>query len=231
MFRHVLVGLLREARLDEQVFVRGLNANERTAIGTPERWSGRDHVAHIAYWRRRLATRLEAILEDRPQPDMEHYERVNPLVFEERRHWSWPDVLANAEEAFTAHVACIERLTDEDLMAFDRHDWVGEGEPLHAVVMGSSYEHAQDHLAQYLVDRRDLPAAVAVHRRWVARVVDADTPPAMQGAALYNLACFLATHDRVEEARPVLERALALHPRPWLREHARTDPDLAILRA
>jgi tetratricopeptide (TPR) repeat protein len=230
MFKPVLLDLLREARLAEQTFVHDLDPAERDAAGTPERWSARDHVSHIAYWRDRLATRLEAVADGRPQPDMEHYERANPVVFEERRHRSWPDVLADAERAFAAHVACIERLTDEDLTAFDRYDWLPDGEPLHAGVMGSSYEHAQQHLAQFHLDRGDPATAAAIHETWVARVVEADTPPAMRAAALYNLACFHATQGRPEAAAPLLERALALHPRPWLRELSLTDPDLESLR-
>jgi hypothetical protein len=43
----------------------------------------------------------------------------------------------------------------------------------------------------------------------------------------YNLACFYATHDWLEQASPVLQQAFALYP-PF-REFARTDHDLTAL--
>jgi hypothetical protein len=45
LFKPVFLGLLREAYLAEQAFVHGLDASERRAIGTPDRWSAKDHVA------------------------------------------------------------------------------------------------------------------------------------------------------------------------------------------
>lgn len=100
-------------------------------------------MAHVAYWRQRLTDRLRALLESEPQPDLEAWETVNAEVFEERRRRDWPNVLADLERAHAAQTGCIERLTDEDLLAFNRYDWVPDGEPLLALVLGSSYEHAQ----------------------------------------------------------------------------------------
>jgi uncharacterized protein DUF1706 len=230
VFKLVLLDLLREAHLEEDAFVRDLDATERAATGTPDHWSAKDHIAHIAHWRARLALRLQAVLEHRDQPDLEPWERVNPLVFEEHRHQSWPDVLAGAEEAHAVHVDRLARLTDEDLLTAGRFAWVPDDRPLHDLVMGASYEHAQQHLAQFHVDRGDLPRATRIQELWVARVMEAETPPEMRGLALYNLACFQATHDQRERAVATLERALAIHPGSRLADFATTDPDLAALR-
>jgi hypothetical protein len=230
LFNTVLLRLLDEARLDELEFVEDLDAGEREAAGTPDRWSARDHVAHLAYWRQRFANRLEAALRDEPPSELEPWETMNAKVFEEHRHRPWPDVLAAAERSHRALGACIERLTDEDLVTFGRFDWVDDGQPLHDAVMGSAYEHLQVHLAQYHIERGNVPEARRIHERSVARVVEADTPPALKGLVLYNLACFLALRDELEQAAAALERALALYPTSYLVEFARTDPDLAALR-
>jgi hypothetical protein len=230
LFNTVLLRLLSEARLDELTFVEGLDAGEREAAGTPDRWSARDHVAHVAYWRQRLADRLDAVLRDEPQSELEPWETMNAWVFEEHRHRPWPDVLADAERSHRALGACIERFADEDLVTFGRFDWIDDGRPLHDAVMGSAYEHLQLHLAQYQVERGNLPEARHIHERSVARVVEADTPAALKGLVLYNLACFRALHGELEQAEADLERALTLYPTPYLGEFARTDPDLAALR-
>ncbi len=230
MIGTVILDLLREARLDERAFVESLDASEREAAGTPERWSAKDHVAHIAFWREQLARRLRAVLDHEPQPDLEDWESLNPRVFEEHRHTAWRNVLDHAERAYAAHTALIERLTDEDLGSFDRFDWLPDGQPLFVAVMGSSYEHAQVHLAQFHLERGDVVQARRICERWTARVVEARAPDAMKGVALYNLACFQATHDELERAGANLERALALYPGPRLREFSLTDPDLVALR-
>ena len=229
MFNTVLLRLLDAARRDEQAFVADLDAGERDATGTPDRWSARDHIAHLAYWRQRLARRLEAELGGEPQPELEPWETMNPRLFETHRDRAWPDVLAAAERSHTALGRCIERLTEEDLVAFGRFDWIGDDRPLHDAVMGSAYEHLQIHLAQYRIERGDLSEARRIHERSVARVVEADAPPALKGVVLYNLACFHALQGEVAEARTTLDRALALDP-THLTEFARTDPDLTVLR-
>jgi hypothetical protein len=226
----VLLRLLDEARRDELAFIDALDAGEREAAGAPDRWSARDHVAHVAYWRQRLADRLEAVHRNQPQPELESWETLNSAVFEEYRDRSWPDVLAGVQRSHRALSAGIERLSDEDLTAFGRFDWL-DGQPLHDAVMGSAYEHLQVHLSQYHVERGDLPEARRIHERSVARVMDAGAPPALAGVVLYNLACFYALHEELEQARATLDRALSLYPTPHLADWARTDPDLAALRA
>jgi hypothetical protein len=230
VFSTVLLRLLDDARRDELAFIETLDESEHEAVGMPDRWSARDHVAHLGYWRQRLARRLEAALRQEPQPELEPWQTLNDKLFEERRHLSWPDVLASAERSHAALVECIERLTDEDLATLGRFEWVGDGRPLHDAVMGSAYQHQELHLAQYHIERGNLAEARRIHERSVARVVEADVPPALKSLVLYNLACFHSLHGELEEARSGLERALALDQTPFLAEFARTDPDLAALR-
>jgi uncharacterized damage-inducible protein DinB len=229
LYKTILLGLMDQAQRDEHAFVRDLPADEREAAGSPDLWSAKDHIAHVAYWRRRFADRLQAALDGRPQPDLEAWETMNARVFEERRRRPWADVLADADNSYQALGACLERLTDEDLLTVGRFDWVPEGRPLLAT--GSAYEHALAHLAQYHVERGDRLAARRIQEGWVARVLEAETPDPVRGEALYNLACFQALDGDVDTAAVTLERAFASYPTPHLRELARTDPDLAELRA
>lgn len=230
MLNTVFLRLLDEAHSDELAFVEGLDATQRAAEGTPDHWSARDHLAHVAFWRQRLADRLDAVLRDQPQPEIEPWKTKNAKVFEERRHWSWADVLAASDDSHRALGACIQRLSDEELGTFGRYDWIDDGRPLHDAIMGSAYEHLQLHLAQHHIERGDLAAARSVHERSVARVVEADTPPALRGLVLYNLACFRALHGELELAEETLRQALVLYPTPYLAKFAHTDPDLAALR-
>jgi len=228
LFKPILLNLLHQAQLDQNAFLQELSDAERTAIGTPEHWSAKDHIAHMTFWRQRLALMLTAILRQEAPPQAENFELLNPVIFEEQRNRSWPDILSESEQAYARLITLTDQLTEEDLTAFNRFDWIPNGEPLYTAFMGNCYEHTQNHLAQYYADRDDLERALETYEVWAGRVLETGVPEILQGYVLYNLACFYATHSRIEKASAPLQQAFALYPHT--REFALTDPDLVALR-
>ncbi len=57
-FKPVLLDLLRQAQMSQNTFIQELSPSERAALGTPELWAAKDHVAHMTFWRQRLVLRL-----------------------------------------------------------------------------------------------------------------------------------------------------------------------------
>ena len=229
-FKHALLGLLRHAHRAQNAFLRDLDTTERAAAGAPDRWSAKDHVAHLAFWRGRLVVKLKAVLRNETPPGFEDFQSLNVQVFEENRHRPWHDVLLDDGRSYAAQTACIARLIEEDLVAFNRFDWVPDGGPLYGIVMGYSYEHTQQHIAQFHLDRGYLAKATEIHEAWVGRVVQAQSPAVIKAFALYNLACFYATHAQLLKASTTLRQAFRLYPGPRLRELAGSDPDLVALK-
>ena len=227
-FKPVLLDLLQQAQISQNSFFQQLPPAELTAIGTPECWSAKDHVAHMTFWRQRLVLRLQAIIQQAPQPAFEDFEQLNPAIFEEYRYHSWSTLLSESDQAYAELVSLVSHLTEEDLTAFHRFDWNDNGMPLYTVFMGSCYEHTQIHLAQYLLDRHDFNHALETYEVWANRVVEAEVPEVLKGYIFYNLACFYASHSRLEQAASALQQAFTLYPAS--REFARTDPDLVALR-
>lgn len=223
-FKPVLLDLLRQAQISQHTFVQELTPAERTALGTPQLWAAKDHVAHMTFWRQRLVLALQALLRQAPQPKSEDFEKLNPIIFEEQRSRSWSAIMAESDHAYTDLIALADHLSEEDLTAFHRFDWIHEGEPLCTSFMGNCYEHTQNHLAQYFSDRKDLARALDTYEIWAKRVLEAGVPEILQGHVLYNLACFYATHSRLEKAWAPLQQAFTLYPHT--REFALTDPDL-----
>jgi tetratricopeptide (TPR) repeat protein len=228
-FKPTLLDLLHHARLAEHAFVQALDPAERAAVGSPEHWSAKDHIAHMTFWREQLNLRLRAILRHETPVGAENYEQLNPIIFERHRLRPWPEILAESDDAYDELIALTEQLGDDDLTAFGRFDWIPAGWPLYTAYMGNCYEHAAQHLAQYYLDRHDLAQALRTYEAWVERVVQAAAPDALKGYVQYNLACYYATHAAEEQAATTVRRALTLHPP--LREFARTDPDLEAVRA
>ncbi len=228
-FKPVLLDLLRQAQISQNTFMQELPLAERTALGTPELWAAKDHVAHMTFWRQRLVLIVQAILRKAPHPTSEDFEELNPIIFEEQRSRSWSEIMTESDHVYADLIALTDQLAEEDLTAFHRFDWMDEGMPLYTSFMGNCYEHTQNHLAQYSVDRDDLERALDTYEAWAKRVLEAGVPETLQGYVFYNLACFYATHSRVEKASMPLQQAFTLYPHS--RELALTDPDLVELRS
>ena len=224
----LLLDLSRQAQIRQNTFFQELSPDELEIIGEPDCWSAKDHVAHLTFWRQRLTLRLQAHIRREPQPEIEHFEQLNPSIFEENRYRTWSEILAESDQAYTDLIAITQQLSDEDLTATDRFAWL-DGSPLYLSFMGNCYEHTQIHLGDYLLNRHDLARATAIHEEWASTILGAEIPDRLKGHILYNLACFYALHEQLEKAATNLERALELAPD--LKEWSLTDTDLDALRA
>jgi Protein of unknown function (DUF1706) len=227
-FKPRFLELLRWSHASQNVFFAQLPAEELAASGTPDLWSAKDHVAHMSFWRRRLVARVQAAVEAQPQPENVDFQDMNPVIFEQNRDRAWPDVLAESDQVYADLIRQTEQVSEDDLTIADRLDWAPKGSPLYLLYMGSSFDHAANHLSQYSADRGDSERAISTYAEWASHVTGPEMPGFLRGFALYNLACFYATHDQVELARPPLREAFELFPAG--REIAKNDSDLDALR-
>ena len=228
LFKPLLLDLLRQAQLSQNAFFQQVPAAELAANGTPDCWSAKDHVAHMTFWRQHLTLRLQALLRKEPQPEVQSFEQLNPLIFAEQRYRPWSAILSESDQAYADLIALTTQMTEEDLTAWGRFDRSDDDMPLYTSFMGNCYEHTQNHLVQYLLDRHESARALEVYEAWARRVIETDVPEFLKGYVLYNLACFYATHGQLEKADPILQQAFTLYP--GYRKFALTDPDLIALR-
>lgn len=227
-FKPVLRELLHQAQIDQNAFFQNLTPAELATTGTPEFWAAKDHLAHMTFWRQRLVLRVQAIIRKKPQSSSDDFEQLNPVLFEKFQFRQWPEILSESDHVYAELITLTEQLPEEDLTAFNRFDWTHAGTPLYTSYMGYCYEHTQQHLVQYLLDRHEFARAVETYEAWASRVIEAEVPEPLKGSVFYNLACFYATHSLLEKATPALQQAFTLYPAT--REFARTDPDLLALR-
>jgi hypothetical protein len=228
-FKPLFLDLLRQAQTDQNAFFQQLSVDEQEASGTPDLWSAKDHVAHMTFWRQRLALRLQALIRQEPQPETQDFVEMNPLIFAEQRYRPWTTILAESDATHAELCALTEQLTEEDLTTWGRFEWMNDGWPLYTSFMGNCCEHLLIHMAQYLSDRQEDVRAIEVYESGARKIITANVPAFLQSLLLYNLSCFYATHNQLEKARPTLEQSFSLYPR--FREFARTDPDLAAFHA
>ncbi len=225
----IVLDLLQQGHRDEAACLQELGETERTAMGTLERWSAKDHMAHRTFWHQDLIGKVTAIgTHQEVPPGEESDDQINAMVFEEQKLHPWSALHAESERVYAELIQLIEQLSEADLTAPNRFASITGGSPLYTAFLGSCYEHDQEHLAQYYSDRHDLPQAIQIRERCANRVLQAEVPQWVKGWFLYNLACFYAQQNQLEKAAARLQEAVAFAPR--LKERSQSDPDLVALR-
>lgn len=228
-FKTIVLDLLQQGHRDEEAFLQELSEDERNAIGTPELWSVKDHMAHQTFWHQDLVVKLTAILQQQEvPPSAQDEDQLNATVVEEHRLLPWSAVHAESEQVYAELIKLVEQLSEEDLTTSNRFAAISRERPLYTVFLGPCYEHDQEHLAQYYSDRHYLSKAIEIRERCVNRIMRTEVQARVKGGFLYNLACFYAQQNRLEKAAALLQEALTLAPD--LKEYSKSDPDLAALR-
>ena len=218
-----LLDLLERAYDEERVFVRGLSDEERSAVGTPEQWSAKDVIAHIAAWKERAAQVLVALRSDQPGPGFDGLDRMNARIFEEYQNFPWSDVLRRSAQTYRFLREQTDATPGNVLIAPeepDRHD-----EPVWWFVVGAGYNHSLGHLAEYYIGRGDTTYAIQMQEEAAKHLLPLDEGSEWRGRVHYGLAIYAAAVGQTDRAMDGLRRAFRLHPA--LVERAKQDPCLA----
>jgi len=221
-----LLDLLGRAQADQRELLAALSDEERAALGTADRWSIKDVVLHIAFWKKRQLERLGAAARSETPVESEHYDQVNARVFEEWRERPWQAVIDESERIFDALVAQVREFDPAALADSNRYTWQ-EGRSLLRSLVGNGFWHPESHIAQCYIDRGDLPRATRMQEELTEQLGQYGDQLAPRGEALYNLACFYATSGQADKALALLPDALRLQPD--VREWSKEDPDLVAL--
>ena len=226
-----ILTLLNFSHQQVQQFVCGLSEAERKAGGTPDRWSAKDFLANIMLWHQLQTQKLAMAVRGETPPvwrDMELCHQLNSDAFTRYQKSSFDDVEEEAKRIYSAFIAQVESLREEELVGPNRYDWQ-EGEPLWEETLGNGLWHTCSQLTTCYLQRGDRQSALQLQEALLAAAREAELPPETLGGALYNQACLYAMNGWPEKALVVLPEALRL--RPTLVEWSRHDTDLDVLRA
>lgn len=222
-----LLALVAQGHAEQQAFIAQLSAAEREALGAPDAWAAKDHIAHNAAWIADAARVIStAARGETPEPSPD-YTEFNPRVFAAQQRQSWDVILADAAQADASLNAALEACSEDDLSDPERFLW-RKGHPLGFEAFVSGYEHPVEHYGQFYLERGDVARARAVRQEAVetARRFMGETEA--YGFMVYNLGRFNANIGQPDLALAALREALASVPR--LREWSREDPELMSLR-
>jgi hypothetical protein len=130
---HLLINLAHERQLAQ---IAALPEAERDEIGTPERWSAKDQLAHTMYWKERLSERLAAVARGETPAEEGDTQSTNEANFEAHRNRPWADVLADDARIHAQLLANLDGLLEEALID-PAHVTSKYGDPLLAYVLGN----------------------------------------------------------------------------------------------
>jgi hypothetical protein len=195
-----------------------------TASPDPTQWTAKDHVAHLAHWRRYAAQFLAAVHTGSPPPKADDVDEVNAVVHTANRDRSAVEVKEDARVSYAELARAIEDCSDEELLR------KREGRDLLVweVVPPNGHLHLGEHLGFWHQAHGDELAAEA-SQIWMLGVHEAAfSEPRSRAFGAYNLGCYYAKLGRAADALPYLGRSFELHPE--LKTWARSDKDLDRIR-
>jgi tetratricopeptide (TPR) repeat protein len=188
------------------------------------RWTAKDQLAHLVYWRLRNARLLEAVRSGGDLPPPVDDDEQNAIVYAENRDRPAADIKKDANASWSAMASFVEACAEDDLLK--PHPYAPEYR-LWETVTGD-VDHLVAHCASFYLESGKMNRAEAI-LRWAYGVArDVLSEPAPRAYSAYNLGCLFARTSRAEEAVAMFRESF--EAKPALMEHARQDPDLDPLR-
>ena len=190
----------------------------------PNEWGARDHVAHLAHWRRYAAQVLTALRTGDTPPDATDIDSLNAAVHASNRGRSTDDIKEDALVSYAELARAVDDCSDDDLLKARP----GRDAVAWEVVPPNGHLHLGEHLGFWYQAQGDEPSAERA-QKWMLEVHEAAfADPRSRAFGEYNLACYYARQGRAADAIPHLKRSLELHPE--LKEWANKDTDLDRIR-
>ena len=189
------------------------------------RWSAKDHLAHLAWWRDRTAKLMDGVRTGGELPPSVEDDAQNDLIYRDSRDRPAADIRAEARMSWDRLTEAVEACSEADLMK--PHPYA-DGRALWESVPGNGHGHLAQHLMFWYLESGD-EASAEKAQLWARDIESPASATDRQRAnATYNLACFYGRVGRPRVALPLLRESFEAAPE--LVEWARKDPDLDPIR-
>jgi tetratricopeptide (TPR) repeat protein len=217
------LGLLERAYKEEQAFVQRLSDEERFTVGTPEQWSAKDTIAHIAAWKERAVQELTAMASGEPGPDFDGYDQINARIFKKHQDFAWSEVLNKSRQVHRLLQEQTEAMPNDVLTDTRALDWYGE--PIWQLIVVRGCTHPLHHLAQRYIERGNADYATRIQEEATDLLLQLDDDSVWQSYVHYGLANHYAGLGQTEKTINELREAFRLNPD--LIERSRENPSFA----
>ncbi len=144
-----LLGMLRAERARWEALLVQVGEARMNLSGVTGEWSVKDIVAHLTAWESRVVAWLSAVrAETWPAPpawptNLDE-DQTNDWIYKANRGRRLSDILNDSRRVFDQLLEGLAELSDQDLTAINRFEWLG-GNSLLEAIPGNSYAHYQVH--------------------------------------------------------------------------------------
>ncbi len=156
-----LLELLRTRRAEWDALLAQIPEGWMTEAGAAGYWSVKDVIAHLTYYERWYADRLQERLRGEnyaPQSiDRMHFDERNEVIYKQNRDRPLADVRAESQRVFERLIAGVEAHTEVFLT--QPHEFEGAPGPvlIWEMLRGDVYDHYPQHIPsvrEWLADKR-----------------------------------------------------------------------------
>lgn len=224
--KSALLNAAKNAYQQQRDFIAQLSDAERAEVGSMQRWSPKDMLAHTAVWTQRRLDDFEALARGDSPAEYQDDDHENEAIFSTYRDLSWDEVERMIEDAHTRAMAFMQALPEGELLSTEHSPF--EDRPLWRGLAGNRVLHVMYHLIDYHIDRGNHAQARALIDQTYAFGLLLDDSRGWKGSLLYDRACVNAATGQPDAAVDHLREALQLNPA--LVEASKTDSDLDPLR-
>ena len=222
-----LIDLIHESHKITHAFISGLSETERDAVGTAEKWSAKDNVAHMIEWVERFCNDLDTARRGETVIEVEHINQANLEIFEQHSQLSWQAIIEKVNRAHVAMLAQVEAMSEEQLQSTQFFAWQNR-RPIWHSVAGSYCIHPIMHLSSVLIQHGHIAEATRMMEMISEKLLSLDESAHWRGTTLYNLACHYSQAGEKGKAIARLDEALRMYPE--FIEWSKQDTDLNPLR-
>jgi tetratricopeptide (TPR) repeat protein len=219
--------LLKSGYEEEKALYGRIDQNERLKEGTLEKWTVKDIIGHITYWKKHTVENIKASLQGENPQKVDNLEKVNEEVFNANRDSSWEEITAYQEQVYYSFNNLVVDLHDRWLDNAETLPWQ-EGRRFWRIIAGSGYLHPIAHIAEYYFRRGENDLGISLHEKSASLTKDLSDDPEWVAVVKYNLACCHALSGQPQKAIDGLRESLKLNPD--LTEWSKEDPDFSSIR-
>ncbi len=108
-------------------------------------WSPKDLLGHVAFWERRGAFLMNALVAGQVPATSQDVDELNASAYQASRRLPVEAIRREEAEAYRELMALVATLPDDTLTSPARYDWL-EGGPLADLVLNNTSGHYAEHL-------------------------------------------------------------------------------------
>ena len=218
-FKQKLLQLIDWTYSEEKVLVEKLSEEERLVLGTLNKWSAKDLIAHTSFWKQKRMQDINNALCGKSPQKIENINEIIKEVFEGNKNRTWDDITNYSLDIYQNLIKTVSAASSNDLTNEQTYPW--------KMIIIYCCMHPIGHLDKYYVNRNQRFYSINLWKEIFEYLEKLPASPGILGTIKYNLASHYSISGDDFMATRILKESLILNPK--LEKHAIEDPGLSSL--